>query len=190
MPTAKRCFQRGMIVAQEVGKVKCSSCGYLMSELDKQCPRCKSPNMEWSSNPMYRRGGAAERLLPERQQTANPKPAVPAASGGSIATMSTTAATAPPASETSGLGAFYTPCVWQRPDGKWLNSKQITEIEQLAHKYVTIRPSGNSGGLNKLVSMIGVGKSKDEAVEKIKKRVTEIGIPFGIFQAYANSLRD
>lgn len=142
----------------------------MMSELDKQCPRCKSPNLGWSSNQVPRRAAA-----PQSQ-----------ASRGSTAT----AVAEPPASDVASLGAFYTPCVWQRPDGKWLNSKQITEIEQLAHKYVTLRPSGNSGGLNKLVSMIGIGKAKDEAVEKIKTRVTEIGIPFGIFQAYANSLRD
>ena len=100
------------------------------------------------------------------------------------------AAVAPSQAKAGGLGAVYTQCAWQRPDGKWLNSKEIAEMEQLAQKYVTIRPNGNSGGLDRIMSKIGIGKGKEEAVEKIKKRVTEIGIPFGIFQAYANSLRD
>lgn len=103
-----------------------------------------------------------------------------------------TAVASPPAAQqaTQGLGPVYTQCAWQRPDGRWLNSKEIAEIEQLAHKYVVIRPSGKQGGLDKVLAKIGIGKGKEEAVEKIKKRVTEIGIPFGIFQAYANSLRD
>jgi hypothetical protein len=103
-----------------------------------------------------------------------------------------TAVASPPsvANGLGALGAVYTQCAWQRPDGRWLNSKEIAEIEQLAHKYVTIRPSGKSGGLDKIISMIGLGKGKEQAVEKIKSRVTEIGIPFGIFQAYANSLRE
>jgi len=61
-------------------------------------------------------------------------------------------------------------------------------MEQLAHKYATMRPSGG-GGLDRIMAKMGLGKGKEEAVEKIKNRVSEIGIPFGIFQAYANSLK-
>ena len=160
--------------------MKCSSCGFVMSELDRQCPRCKSPNTDWSSNPVYRQTAMAERMSAARTATA-----VASASAGS-----STAVATPPAAKAGGMGVVYTECPWQRPDGKWLSSKEIAEMEQLAHKYATIKPTGNSGGFDRIISKIGFGKGKEEAVEKIKKRVTEIGIPFGIFQAYANSLRD
>jgi len=74
--------------------------------------------------------------------------------------------------------------------GHGMGRHTIAEMEQLAHKYAVMKPSSSSGGLDRIFSKIGIGKGKEEAMEKIKKRVTEIGIPFGIFQAYANSLRD
>ena len=161
-----------------------------MSELDKQCPRCKSPNAEWSSNPVYRRTAMAERMVATNAANAAAASS-PSRGGTAVATPPAAKPAASPAqSKAGGLGAVYTQCAWQRPDGKWLNSKEIAEIEQLAQKYVMIRPTGNSGGLERIMSKIGLAKGKEEAVEKIKKRVTDIGIPFGIFQAYANSLRD
>lgn len=160
--------------------MKCSSCGFVMSELDKQCPRCKSPNVDWSSNPVYRRTAMAERVNSSSAATAVAPPPM----------SSSTAVATPPAVTKAGMGVVYTECPWQRPDGKWLSSKEIAEMEQLAHKYAVMKPSSSSGGLDRIFSKIGIGKGKEEAMEKIKKRVTEIGIPFGIFQAYANSLRD
>jgi hypothetical protein len=151
----------------------------MMSELDKQCPRCKSANPEFHSGPFASRASTA---------TAPRTTAVAAVSRG--AAVSAVAPPPSPPKGMDGIGPVYTQCAWQRPDGRWLNSKEIAEMEQLAHKYVTIRPSGKTGGLDRIISMIGIGKGKEEAVEKIKNRVTEIGIPFGIFQAYANSLRD
>lgn len=101
----------------------------------------------------------------------------------------TAVATAPPlqAAPTRVGGAVYTQCAWQRPNGKWLNSKEVAEIEHLAQKYVVVKRNETSGFV-KLVARMGIKNDKALTVEKIRDRVSEIGIPFGIFQAYANSL--
>jgi hypothetical protein len=81
----------------------------------------------------------------------------------------------------------YTQCAWQRPDGRWLKSKEIAEMEDLARKYVQLKSSG-PGTFANIFSKIKFGKGRIDTVEKVRERVAEIGIPFGVFQAYANAL--
>jgi hypothetical protein len=149
--------------------LKCSSCGLMMSDLDKQCPRCKSPNPAFLNPSMARREAVGA-----------------SASGGGAATATAAPPVAAAAAATPAGLAVYTQCAWQRPDGRWLNSKEVAEIEQLAQKYVIAKRSEESSFTKLAIKM---GMRKGSPVEKIRERVTQIGIPFGIFQAYANSLR-
>lgn len=61
-------------------------------------------------------------------------------------------------------------------------------MEDLARKYVQLKSTG-PGGFAKIFSKISFRKGKIDSVDKIRERVAEIGIPFGVFQAYANALK-
>jgi len=87
----------------------------------------------------------------------------------------------------TALDAVYTQCAWQRPDGRWLNSREMGEMEELARQYAKLR--GSEGGI--LATLMKFGKKTsgvDQRIADIRKRVDNLGIPFGVFQAYANSL--
>jgi len=141
----------------------------MMSELDKQCPRCKAQNMGYLNPAMAKR-----------------EPVGAMASSASSSQMATAAPASQVVTTAAGNLAVYTQCAWQRPDGRWLNSKEVAEIEALAQKYVVAKRSDESS-FTKIAMKMGLRRGS--AVEKIKDRVQQIGIPFGIFQAYANSLR-
>lgn len=147
----------------------------MISELDKSCPRCKTANPGWSSDIKKSNIKTTSSVVAEKEKT--------------VTTANTAVKTADNGDKLST--AIYTQCAWQRPDGRWLSSKEIAEIEQLAHKYVIVKGSDGNVGLSKIASMIGFKRSGNDNphIDKIRKRVDEIGIPFGVFQAYANSLR-
>ncbi|MGO8674053.1 MAG: hypothetical protein ACLQVD_22170 [Capsulimonadaceae bacterium] len=112
------------------------------------------------------------------------------AAGAAVATLPAPPPAAPPAPPVAGGRApVYTQSAWQRPDGRWLNRKEIKEVEQLARKYVAAKRSNNPRGLNKIMALVGLNRSGSD-LAKIENRIQEIGIPYGIFQAYASARRE
>ena len=85
----------------------------------------------------------------------------------------------------NALDAIYTQCAWQRPDGRWLNSREMAEMEQLARQYASIK-GGKAAWLTGLFTR--GGGASEQRIAAIRAKVDAMGIPFGVFQAYANSL--
>jgi hypothetical protein len=145
--------------------LRCTRCGYLMvAERDTQCPRCQ---------------------MQHRTKSGEPDPRYSKAQVSASATAVATALA--PADAPAGI-AVYTQCAWQRPDGRWLKSKEIAEMEDLARRYVELKGT-KPGALAQMMSKINFRKGRIDSVDKIRERVSEMGIPFGVFQAYANSLQ-
>lgn len=60
-------------------------------------------------------------------------------------------------------------------------------MEQLARQYASLK--GGAGSLLSSIMSFGrKGGGADQRIAAIRARVDALGIPFGVFQAYANSL--
>ncbi|MGO8674052.1 MAG: hypothetical protein ACLQVD_22165 [Capsulimonadaceae bacterium] len=148
-----------------------------MIELDRHCARCKAANIGPGRAARAETAAAGERAshaVGRQGEIVPPAPLPPAPR---------------PDSHAPGRPAIYTQSAWQRPDGRWLSSREIAEVEQLARKYVTAQRSNGGGGLNKLMALVGLNKSPSDLVT-IQDRVNQIGIPYEIFQSYATARRE
>ena len=144
------------------GPLQCSECGQNYADNLARCPLCGTFN----TGPLSTAGrGAGQNRDAVRNQAQQ-------------------AVTTAPSKSMNALDAIYTQCAWQRPDGRWLNSKEMAEMEELARQYSSIK-SGKGSWLTGLFK--GAGAS-EQRIASIRAKVDAMGIPFGVFQAYANSL--
>ena len=144
------------------GPLQCSECGQSYADNLARCPLCGTTNV--GPAPAVIRGSGQNRDAGRNQ--------------------SRQAVTTIPSKSMNALDAIYTQCAWQRPDGRWLNSKEMAEMEQLARQYSSIK-TGKGSWLTGLFK--GSGAS-EQRIASIRAKVDALGIPFGVFQAYANSL--
>jgi hypothetical protein len=85
--------------------------------------------------------------------------------------------------------ALYMNCAWQRPDGRWLSSKEVAEMEQLARQYASLTRSETTGWMAALGKLAGIKNSRQTRIASIRESVGKLGIEFGVFQAYAQAVR-
>lgn len=155
---------RGCGDPEGITQLQCPECGLSYADGIRQCPRCRysNPGLPTAPRGASQQGNVAQQT---RHQSATG-----------------TGQKAP-----ASLDAIYTQCAWQRPDGRWLNSREMAEMEQLARQYASLK--GGAGSLLSSIMSFGrKGGGSDQRIAAIRARVDALGIPFGVFQAYANSL--